>query len=379
VVKTFFVAAALLQGEEPWKRHTIDSSLQGADGVRLGDLNGDGRLDIATGWEEGRTVRVYLQPEAPTKQAWKWQTVGQVCAAEDAVFADVDGDGQLDVVSSCEEGKPTGVYVHWGPEWKTEPIPAADRSRRWIYTLPLRLPGDGRIHLLAGGKSTDNPEKAELVLLSPPRAGKARELGKWTGRTLAAVGWTMTLANLDMDGDGKEDILVSDRRGPTRGVFWLRYPNWERHDIGALGREVMFAAWGDINGDGRMDVAAAVRNDAVVWWERLDASGDRWQEHEIRYPDGAGTAKAVAVGDINGDGRQDLVLTCERSEGKKEGVWWLEQLADGSWKPHRLSGPEGIKFDRIELLDLDGDGDLDVITTEERTPLGLIWYENPRR
>jgi len=51
----------------------------------------------------------------------------------------------------------------------------------------------------------------------------------------------------------------------------------------------------------------------------------------------------------------------------------------GFWKEHRVSGPEGIKFDRIELLDVDGDGDLDLITTEERALLGVVWYENPSR
>ena len=42
-----------------------------------------------------------------------------------------------------------------------------------------------------------------------------------------------------------------------------------------------------------------------------------------------------------------------------------------------MSGPEGVKFDRIELLDLDADGDLDIITCEESHQLGVFWYENP--
>lgn len=49
-----------------------------------------------------------------------------------------------------------------------------------------------------------------------------------------------------------------------------------------------------------------------------------------------------------------------------------------------ISGPEGVKFDRIELVDLDRDGDLDILICEEhhvvgekRMGLGVIWYENP--
>ena len=44
---------------------------------------------------------------------------------------------------------------------------------------------------------------------------------------------------------------------------------------------------------------------------------------------------------------------------------------------HDIAGPPGTKFDRMELVDLDLDGDLDVITCEEAENLGVIWYENP--
>jgi hypothetical protein len=55
---------------------------------------------------------------------------------------------------------------------------------------------------------------------------------------------------------------------------------------------------------------------------------------------------------------------------------------DAVWEWHNISGPIGYKYDRIELLDLDGDGDLDVVTTEENygqnsSGLGLLWFENP--
>jgi hypothetical protein len=49
-------------GSEPWVRHTIDSSSEGADGIRLADINRDDLMDITTGWEEGGVVRAYLHP-----------------------------------------------------------------------------------------------------------------------------------------------------------------------------------------------------------------------------------------------------------------------------------------------------------------------------
>ena len=65
-----------------------------------------------------------------------------------------------------------------------------------------------------------------------------------------------------------------------------------------------------------------------------------------------------------------------------DGVW--KKRFDSTWIDHEISGPVGSKFDRIELIDLDGDGDLDVLTTEENfgpdsLGIGAIWYENPTR
>lgn len=52
---------------------------------------------------------------------------------------------------------------------------------------------------------------------------------------------------------------------------------------------------------------------------------------------------------------------------------------NGKWEPRDIGGPKGIKYDRIELLDLDGDGDLDLLTCEERDFNAVLWYENPAK
>jgi len=89
------------------------------------------------------------------------------------------------------------------------------------------------------------------------------------------------------------------------------------------------------------------------------------------------------VGDINKDSRQDIVLDCSDADGEKSGVIWMSyegEFSDWKWRFHEISEPKGVKYDRIELIDLDGD--LDLLTCEERqggvgTGLGVIWYENP--
>jgi hypothetical protein len=99
-----------------WQRYTIDDSSQGADGTRYADINGDGLLDITTPWEQGGEIRVYIYPgETDIRKPWPKVTVGQVGDPEDSFFVDLDGDGFIDVISNCE-GSTKAIFVHWSPK-----------------------------------------------------------------------------------------------------------------------------------------------------------------------------------------------------------------------------------------------------------------------
>ena len=103
--------------------------------------------------------------------------------------------------------------------------------------------------------------------------------------------------------------------------------------------------------------------------------------HPLALPANAGGAKAVAPGDLDGDGRVDLAFTCEDAKAGKSGVMYLagDSAGASAWTAREISGADGVKHDLVELLDLDGDGDLDVLTCEEVRNLGVFWYENPLR
>ena len=380
---------------KPWKRHTIDSSSKaagklGADGVRLADVNGDGLLDITTGWEQGGAIVAYQNPgPARARAAWPSVTVGRVVSPEDAMFIDLDNDGNLDVVSSCE-GSARTMYIHWAPPkhgdywnpsaWRTEAIPATKGEQLWMFAAPARLDCRGAAELFVSSKG-GNASIGFLVRKDPDSL--ARDASGFEDVKLRSAGWIMSLEPLDMDGDGDTDLIYSDRRGSNRGVGWLENPGsatirkptaWKDHLLGGQGKEVMFLDAADLDGDDDMDIVCTTRSQQLLIFKKADT---KWDVDTLPNPYGLPHGKAVAIGDVNGDGRPDLVHTTNTGGNRKvPGVSWLEQ-AESKWAVHNIGGSVGVKFDLIELVDLDKDGDLDAITCEESDNLGVFWYENP--
>ena len=148
----------------------------------------------------------------------------------------------------------------------------------------------------------------------------------------------------------------------------------------------MFMAMADLDGDGKEEAVVAERtNQTIRIYRRQDKAGLTWQEQIISLPKHTGSAKSVEVGDINGDGRQDLVISTNTNGLDLDGIIWLDGKKIGSEGMdadfQSISGAHHAKNDKVELIDLDGDGDLDVLICEENyglnsEGLGVIWYEN---
>ncbi len=176
-----FASLATVQAEAPsgtaWTRHVVDDTKVGADGVRFDDVNGDGLLDITTGWEQGGVVRAYINP-GPLGVTNHWPVVeaGAIGDVEDAVFADLDGDGSKDIIASAE-GSTRKINIFWAPSTTTQYLDSTKWTSgtlygqlRWMFALAGQVDGINAPDIIIGGKDTD----AEIALFRSPAGKRAR-------------------------------------------------------------------------------------------------------------------------------------------------------------------------------------------------------------
>lgn len=393
-------SAGVLPAGSPWPRHEVDNGAFGADGVRVGDLNNDGRPDLITAWEASGQIRIAINPGGcSATDTWEVGVVGLVAYCEDSFAADLDGDGRQDLIT-CSEQSDRGVYVHWGPahnglllntgSWLTRRFPAAP-DRYWMYGVAAQIDGRNGPDLFVGAKSSSADIPVDIGYLMAPSEPRKMEL--WTYHVIGRAGWTTNLIAHDMDGDGDVDLVVFDRLGPTRGVRWLEHPGedelinnamWTEHRVSAP-MPATIGSMGDLDGDGLLDIIVPVRPHGLYWYERLDASGSKWEQHEIYTSASVGIPKSASAGDINMDGNVDIVVSFAEASESFRGVVLHQNPGNPIspfWPVYDISGPDGEKYDAIPLLDVDGDGDLDVVATDEHDNqsgdgLGLVWYRSP--
>jgi hypothetical protein len=249
-------------------------------------------------------------PAAPTIR-FTTQHLTDQFYAEGATAADVNKDGKVDIIY--------GPHWYEGPDWK---------KTHEIYEPKAFKP--------------DNDYSKNFVEYAP-----------------------------DLNQDGWPDYLVLGFPGDV--AYWFENPKgqdvrWARHDIlSKLDNES--PTWGDITGDGKPEIIGS--SGGFFGYASPDPADATkpWPFQKISSINAAGGqfTHGLGFGDVNGDGRADLL--------EKNG-WW-EQPADSKqeWTRHQtaFSGPGGAQ---MFAYDFDGDGDNDVLTSENAHGHGLLWYEN---
>ncbi|WP_214071182.1 VCBS repeat-containing protein [Mucilaginibacter sp. dw_454] len=274
--------------------------------------------------------------------------------SEGVAVGDVNHDGKLDIIA--------GTCWFEAPNWTRHEIaltpvlkPGTEYSNSFLdYSIDVNL--DGWVDQVVVGY----PGTPAYWYENPK--GKS---GYWQKHNIMdKVGVGNESPNfVDVDGDGRVDILCADIN--AKQIVWLSAPTkkgdttWARYPISAINapatdRYSHGLGLGDINKDGRKDVIVK-----EGWWE---APVDRKQPNWVFHPANFGEdCSEMYVMDVDGDGLNDVIS----ASAHKYGIWWYQQGKDEqgntTWTKHEID-KSFSETHGVALVDINNDGHPDIVT-----------------
>jgi hypothetical protein len=285
--------------------------------------------------------------------------------------ADFDRDGKPDIAA--------GPYYYPGPDFARKIAFRLPRSAPFdtsgdsdCYSLfPFDFNGDGWIDLL----STRQAGGAEAVWYENPKGAA----GYWPEHVVFSIVQNESAALLDIDRDGKPELITN-----SSGFGGWAAPDWTRPasawtfravtEKGTWGAFTHGIGAGDLNGDGRPDLIFP-----TGWWEQpAPTVSATWKSHAAAFwsqatsGEGPGGAQILAY-DVDGDGDSDVVSSLQ---AHAFGLAWFENQGSGAtFTAHPILGlpnereKYGAAFSQLHALavaDLDGDGLMDLVTGKRK-------------
>jgi len=363
---------------QAWSTFIIQSN--GSYSAELGDIDNDGDPDIVgiLNWDSAPTY-IYRNNSAgpPSLDFWTYisasashvQTFG-------LTFPDIDSDGDLDIAS--------GPYVYRNPgspmtgTW----VQATAAAGKHIF-LTTNVDGDDRVDLFA---LQDNPGQNRIDMFWVEAANATAT--SWSApvtignvprsdHVIGFQGYRMA----DIETGGLPELVISS----LQGIYYFNIPenpgigNWPKKLITINDSDEGIAV-SAIDADAHPDIAFTSGGDKSVRWARNPGnSNDNWQVYVIgSFPEADWPDRCEAA-DVNGDGRVDIIVTEENTGNAPDALaYWWEQPAtsptNANWTRHLIT--TRYTMNSMDSADMDLDGDPDLIIAEHRGTKKISAFEN---
>lgn len=346
--------------------HVLTTSADHVKQVKLADIDRDGDLDILVASSDDNTVALFENRGGRPATFVRKVITNAAYGARSVHAADFDRDGDIDVVVASRQDNRIVLHVngsiHRSAILEGERVVNTYRQTRAVAAADID--GDGLMDIV----STANEIVAwhRNVGGSPPNFESVIIDTSFTGGRWVATG--------DIDNDGDIDIVAADR-GTNRIVLYenqLRQtgaPSFVPRVVTDTANRVRDVNVADIDGDGDLDLySASDGDDTIAWYENVDGKGRSWVKHivtqNVSYP------RSSFAADLDRDGRLDLMSASARDNR----VTIFRQISPRTFQQETIyANANGAQF--IHAADIDKDGDTDIIVSSERDNT-VSWFAN---
>jgi len=338
----------------------LSTTADSAYAVHAADLDGDGDLDVLFASQADNTIGWY---ENDGSGVFSAATIlnNDAQSARDVQSADLDGDGDIDVLSASVTDNTLAWYRNDGSGGFSSELIISDTASGAYAVYPSDLDGDGDIDVLAALVNGNS-----ITWYANDGSGNFTEQAAVAG----GVSNARDVHVADLDGDGDLDVLSASVGNDT--IAWYENDGsqgFTAHTLNSAADGAHSVHAGDFDGDGDLDVLSASAFDDTVAWYRNLGSGNF--SGELVISDSQDNVNSAYAVDLDGDGDLDVLSASENDDT----VTWFRNDGSGSFTAQADLTTSADGANHVFAADLDGDGDLDVLSASLLDDT-IAWYEN---